>query len=249
MPRRSLILRLFDRRFDWRRTRSDIAKTFSDCPNLKGSVFVVTYGRSGSTLLQSLLQSIPGAHFSGENYAVLEGLYQATLRAHRTRTNWGKEDRPPNHPWHGASGIDPARFESKLAKLFVDEIIQPPATARWIGFKEIRYVALGDDLAGYLQFIRRTFPNAHFVFNSRRAEDVAKSKWWAKRPEDEVISLVERTDARFADYAKAYPDHSKHVSYDETVADPSSLKPVFDMLGEELDLDLAQSILSVRLNH
>lgn len=223
--------------------------TLTAYPNLKGSVFVVTYGRSGSTLLQSLLQSIPGAHFSGENYAVLDRLYEASRRARRTRKIWGKKDHPPNHPWFGASKIDPVRFEHKLTKLFVEEIIQPPANARWIGFKEIRYQALGEDLADYLQFVRRTFPNAHFVFNSRKAEDVAKSKWWAKKPEVEVISIVERMDERFADYAKAHPDHSKHVFYEETVADPKSLKPVFNMLGEELDLDLAQSILSVRLKH
>lgn len=218
-------------------------------PNLKGSVFVVTYGRSGSTLLQSLLQSIPGAHFSGENYGVLDRLHEASRRARRTRRTWGKKDHPPNHPWFGASRIAPARFERKLVELFVEEIIQPPTNARWIGFKEIRYHTLGDDFADYLQFVRRTFPNAHFVFNSRNAKDAAKSKWWAKQPEEQVISLVERMDGRFADYAAAHPDHSKHVFYERTVADPATLGPVFEMLGEDLDLDLVRSILSVRLTH
>lgn len=218
-------------------------------PDLKGSVFVVTYGRSGSTLLQSLLQAIPGAHLAGENFAVLQRLYNASHQARRTREVWGKKEHAPNHPWFGASQIEPERFERRLAELFVEEILQPPREARWIGFKEIRYPALGEALPEFLQFVRRTFPNAHFVFNSRKAEDVARSKWWAKQPRDHVVSLVERMDARFADYAAANPDHAKHVSYEAVVADPATLVPVFEMLGEPLDLDLARSILSVRLSH
>lgn len=243
-PRR--VVKLIDR---LRRKPRPLENGFPGCPNLKGSVFVVTYGRSGSTLLQSLLQNIPDAHFSGENFAVLERLFRAAHRAQRTRETWGRKDHPANHPWYGASRIDPVRFEKRLVDVFVEEIIQPPVNARWIGFKEIRYPELGDALPEYLDFVRRTFPNAHFVFNSRAAKKVAKSKWWANKPEAEVTELVESMDARFAAYAKAHPDHAKHVFYEDTVADPGSLAPVFDMLGETLDLDLARATLSVRLNH
>jgi len=222
---------------------------FSNLKELKGSIFIVTYGRSGSTVLQSLLQSIPGAHIVGENYATLEPLYRAANRVRRSKATWGKEELPKNHPWFGAARLEPVRFEHRMAELFVKEIIQPPMDARWIGFKEIRHPALGDDLGDYLDFMRGSFPNAHFVFNSRNARDVAKSTWWAKMPETEVTETLEAADARFRAYAAAHPDYAAHVQFEDVVADPASLRGVFDMLGEKLNLRLAKSILKVRLEH
>lgn len=54
-------------------------------PQLVGSLLIVTYGRSGSTLLQSMLQTIPGAHIAGENYNALHPIFQSVRRAQRTK--------------------------------------------------------------------------------------------------------------------------------------------------------------------
>jgi hypothetical protein len=67
----------------------------NDLPNLKGSVFIVTYGRSGSTLLQSMLQTIPGIHLSGENYGALLKLREVSSCAVRMKQIWGQK---VNHP-------------------------------------------------------------------------------------------------------------------------------------------------------
>ncbi|MCA8867326.1 MAG: sulfotransferase [Rhodobacteraceae bacterium] len=222
---------------------------FETYPNLKGTIFIVTYGRSGSTLLQSLLQSIPGAHIVGENYNALEGLFRTAERARMARSKWGKKDHPPNHPWHNASRIRPVRLETGLAEVFTRELIAPPRDARWIGFKEIRFQTLDDDFEGFLNFQRRAFPNAFFVFNSRRGEDVANSAFWKKRPRDQVLDMVTRMDARFADFADKNPDCSHHVFYEQTIDDPATLQPLFDKLDEPLDLDAAKAVLGERLTH
>lgn len=222
---------------------------FDSYPDLKGTIFIVTYGRSGSTLLQSLLQSIPGAHIVGENYNALEGLFRTAQRARKARSKWGKKDRPPNDPWHNASQIRPARLEKALAEVFTRDVLAPPQDARWIGFKEIRFQTLDDDFDDFLAFQRRAFPNAFFVFNSRRGEDVANSAFWKKRPRHQVVDMVTRMDARFADFAEKNPECSHHVFYEQTVADPASLQPLFDKLGEPLDLEAARAVLGERLTH
>lgn len=218
-------------------------------PHLKGTIFIVTYGRSGSTLLQSLLQTMVGAQINGENGGALEGLFHASKAAHLARETWGRKPHPAAHPWRGAHRIDPDRFEQRLVEVFTQEILHPPPAARWIGFKEIRYHRLGDDFPVFLQFCRRNFHNAFFVFNSRRGEKVAKSKWWANQPEKKVLQLVARMDTHFAAFAVANPRISHHVFYEETIADPTSLVPLFEKLGETLDLDKMQSILSNPLTH
>ncbi|NRB35100.1 MAG: sulfotransferase [Rhodobacteraceae bacterium] len=218
-------------------------------PNLKGSLFIITYGRSGSTLLQSLLHTIPGAHLTGENYNVLAFVFRASHRAHLTKREWGQKPKPGNHPWYGADAVMPQRFERGMINLFVRDLIQPPTNARWIGFKEIRYPAVGDDLPRFLTFLRRSFPNAHVVFNSRDPRKVAKSRWWANKPRKDVIKMVTECDARFATYAAANPDHAIHVHHENTVSDPESLRPVFEMLDEPFDLDRINEVLAQPLTH
>ena len=218
-------------------------------PQLKGTIFVVTYGRSGSTALQGILQTIPGAHITGENYMALEGLFIAAKRLRRADRTWGKKPRPKAHPWYGADLFKPKRFETRLADVFIEEVIQPPSDARWIGFKEIRYQRLGGNLSEFLAFCERSFPNPFFVFNSRNAEDVAKSKWWANQPRERVLELVAAMDARFAEYVEAHPTRSHRVFHEQTVSDPTSLQPLFDKLGEPLDLDAAGTILATPLTH
>ena len=40
-------------------------------------LFTLTYARSGSTLLQNILNSVPGVLFRGENAGALNGLYSS----------------------------------------------------------------------------------------------------------------------------------------------------------------------------
>lgn len=222
---------------------------FPKYPDLKGTIFIVTYGRSGSTLLQSLLQSIPRSHIVGENYNVAEALLQASNRAMRTKKTWGKKPHPKHHPWFGAHEVTPSRFEKQLVQAFVEEIIHPPKDVRWFGFKEIRYPAVGDALADTLAFYRRNFPNAQIIFNSRDAQEVAKSKWWANRPAEDVYKMVAQMDQRFADYTASNPDHSHHAFHANTATNPAALKPLFDKLGEPFDRGTIEAVLKCKLRH
>ena len=66
-------------------------------------VFVVTYGRSGSTLLMGLLNSIPGFLIRGENWDALHHLF----RFHQTLEDGSRRWEPARlrqrtHPFFGA---------------------------------------------------------------------------------------------------------------------------------------------------
>ena len=64
-------------------------------------VFVVSYGRSGSTLLQSAINSTPGTQLRGENCNILYSLYRAVASAELTILGRARhpEPRRPDHPW------------------------------------------------------------------------------------------------------------------------------------------------------
>lgn len=218
-------------------------------PNLKGTIFIVTYGRSGSTLLQRLLMTIPGCTIRGENHHMLELMWKAGERASLARTTWGREVRPADHPWFGADLLKPRVLGDALVDVFVSHVLQPPPQVRWFGFKEIRYDSLGDRFPDMLDFMRATFKGAVFVFNTRAAADVANSAWWANWKPEDVEALVARMDRRFADYAAAHPECCVQLRYEDFATDPAGLRPVFDRLGEPLDEVAVRAVQARRLPH
>ncbi len=213
-------------------------------------VCIVTYGRSGSTVLQTVLQTIPGYHIRGENMNVLYSLYRAANAAHSTRYDHGNKDHGMEEPWYGADKVVPERFSKKLIDIFVEEIIQPPSDARVIGFKEIRFHEAGpEQFEDYLNFIHENLAPCKFVFNVRNWQDVSKSGWWASMDQELVRGIVENCDSMYAAYQQKYPERTLQLSYDETKNNPAAFQPLFDFLGEPFDLEKVTEIVGRRLKH
>lgn len=218
-------------------------------PNLKGTIFIVTYGRTGSTLLQNLLMTIPDCTIRGENHNALRGLFSATSQVKMTKKKWGKKEQPASHPWYGADAIRPNFFANAVVDAFVNNVLVPPQEARWFGFKEIRYHTYEDSFEDMMDFIRQNFKNAYLVFNRRSVEEVQKSAWWANWKPEQVGDLVQKMDQRFADYHAAHPEFTEFLQYETFSQDPLALKPLFDKLGETLDVDKIRAVLDNRLTH
>ncbi|MFN3513530.1 MAG: sulfotransferase family protein [Phenylobacterium sp.] len=212
-------------------------------------VFIVTYGRSGSTLVQKLIGGLPGYHIRGENSDALRGLvrsYQAALKA---KEEFGKQPTPPDTPWYGAYDIDPRSYGETLADQFVRQILMPPPDARAVGFKEIRYFHEPEELETYIAFIRQFFAPARFVFNTRNPEAVAGSSWWKEKPREEVVAQIADWNRTIEAYVARHPQDCLLVHYDAFVADPERLRPLFEFLGEPYDPDYVAQTLEKRLQH
>ena len=83
----------------------------NDCTK---SVFIVTYGRSGSTLVQNMLNALPGACIRGENENLLAPFARAwDMLRHSER---GAKLRDAGHatgpatPWYRFEEVTPDRF-------------------------------------------------------------------------------------------------------------------------------------------
>lgn len=217
--------------------------------HLEKFVFIVTYGRSGSTLLQKILQSIEGYCIRGENELALLALYRSVKRARVAHYRYGRQALPADHPWYGADEIDPEHYARRLADVFVDEILRPAPACRVSGFKEIRYFAVGDEFEEFLDFIRENFSPCQILFNKRRAESVAQSSWYRKSRPEEVVEMVKTLDARFDAYQGKHPSGCHTVVYDEYVNDPSTLSALFGFLGERFSQSRIEALMARRLTH
>ncbi|GAB3518197.1 sulfotransferase [Arthrobacter monumenti] len=203
----------------------------SDGAGLK-YLFVVTYGRSGSTLLQGILNTIPGYLIRGENRGLMGDLYKFHQRAVKDREQRRKaEPIPVTHPWFGIDGYPDDVALSGMRELALSTFIRPENDSRVVGYKEIRWPQ--NDLPEFIDYLRSVFPGARFVVNTRSLEEVSRSKWWADKPN--AIAELKATEERFLALAENIGDAAFRVHFDDYVANPSNLSSLFDWLGEEFD--------------
>ena len=206
-------------------------------------LLVVTYGRSGSTLLQGILSSTPGVMVRGENGGLLQHLFQF----HRTAA--GHRDRlarsvplPQEHPWWGLDGYRDETAFRGFRTLMLETVLRPTPDTRLVGFKEIDWPT--DDLAELLEFTRSVFPGARFVLNTRDLEQVAQSKWWARNPD--ALAELQTIEKTYVEALAPLADAAYRVHYDDFVADPTVLRGLFEWLGLEFDESRVRAVMDVR---
>ncbi|MEC3995782.1 sulfotransferase [Actinacidiphila sp. DG2A-62] len=208
-----------------------------------GYLFLLTYGRSGSTLLQNLLSTAPGVLIRGENQGVLYHLcqYHSRVLHHRDRLA-PNAPLPSTHPWWGIDGYPEQYALDALRHLVLDTLIRPLPDSRVVGFKEIDWPS--GALPGYVSFLRAVFPGARFVVNTRDLEATSRSKWWARRPDAaEHLAGLER---QLLDVAEELGDDAFRVHYDDYCADHDALRPLFDWLDAPFDRDLVDAVMTLR---
>lgn len=216
-------------------------------------VFLITYARSGSTLLMSLLNHCEGVCIRGENRATLLHLFraQAALNDTAARGRNGRQQ-ARDRPWFGAGSVRPAQFRRQLLNSYVAQVLVPPAGTRITGCKEIRHDhPFVDDaeFAAYVQFLIKSFPQARLVFNSRRVEDVCQSAWLRQRPRAKVAAMVATCERRFATALATHPAHCFHVDYDCFTADPQRYEALFAFLDLPYDPTRVAQVLAKPLAH
>lgn len=207
-----------------------------------GYVFVMTYGRSGSTLLAGVLNTIPGYLIRGENRDALHHLFlfHQTLMAERRRVPH-EQQLDATHPYFGIGGYPPRRALVRIRRLVLDTVLRPEPDTRVTGFKEIRWYH--PDLEEYVAWLREVFPGARFVLNTRNHGDVLRSRWWARGDHAESLQDIEvRLRALVAELGAA----AYHVHYDDYVADPTRLRDLFSWLGEDFDEAAVSATMAVR---
>lgn len=216
-------------------------------------VFVVTYGRSGSTLIQKLLNAMAGACVRGENSNALMPLARAwhTVRTSPDlrRVQRRREPTTPDLPWYGGECVKADRYGRSLAQAFTRDILCPPPGTRIAGFKEIRWTRDPEGFPIALDFAYSCFPNAHFVFNTRDHAAVCRSGWWADQDPEQVLKGLARSETLFDAHLARHPERGIKLHYDDYVRDHDALRALYAYLDEPFDPDAVRTVMDTRLTH
>lgn len=236
--------------------------------NESNCLFVVAQGRSGSTLLLKLLNNIEGYNICGENYGAisnLAGFYQSILKtttmvpkkegkfcSYEELINLPKQKilSSPKEikdysgfEWYNIYNIE--SIENKLQELIID-LFNPEKKFKVWGFKEIRfgientenYTTFSDEL----NFIKKLFPKAKFLFLTRNIESLLKSAWWAENPEKSREKL-EKQQFLFQEYHNNNIQFSYSITYNDLINNTKVLHGMYDFLGEEFELNKYQNLI------
>ncbi|MET1416169.1 sulfotransferase [Roseibium sp. HPY-6] len=231
-----------------------------------GYVFVVAFGRSGSTLTQHLLNSLPGYFVRGENSNALvhlsrsitaiqsEGNFQQRQEPQRTvisgkRPYFNKMVGTSLDPWYGMEDVDVDEYAMSLFDSFVSKVLCPRGDARVLGFKEIRYHNDPKYFPKFLDIIKTYFPKSRFIFQNRAFDNVVKSSFWKKHEQADVRRKWENFEELTQSYAEGNQDVCYQLRYENYLAGADKLEPLFEFLKEPFDATEVAKLLETKLKH
>lgn len=219
-------------------------------------VVILTYGRTGSTVLQAILNAFPNVVVRGENMNLPAFLFKAHAASVRTRSHATPVPLPSNDPWFGAEKVDPDRLLISARRMLIEDVIVPDLGVVLAGFKEVRntpdHFSSFEEFAAYAGFLASVLPGVRFVLNVRDPEATSKSGWWVS---DSSAAAKLQTSR---DWLLRLPASGIHglpssrflvLEYEKWSADPEELVPLLRFLGLPEDQALVCKILGRRLSH
>lgn len=219
-------------------------------------VVILTYGRTGSTVLQAVLNAHDGVYIRGENSNLAVSLFRATTAARATSAHATPVPLPSNAPWFGAGLLKIDGLLEKCRTILRDDVLAAPSDAVLFGFKEVRHTpshfASFGEFAAYVAFLDELFPGVRFICNVRGLAATAASGWWANDPDASAKLAVAR------DWIERLPSTAEHglpsdrfllLDYDRWSEDPVELLPLLEFLALPPNVDMLRRILGVRLSH
>lgn len=216
-------------------------------------VFIITYGRTGSTVLQSLLNEHVGVSIRGENHNATVELYRAYRALKKTTSHAPPTSLPPSDPWFGANLVSPESALESFRKVVLDDLLDASPGLRMTGFKEVRHTPEHfrdfDELLGYVGFLQELFPSARFVINVRSPELCSASGWWRTDP-DAYATLTTSKQWMLDLHDRLTPSKSSILmDHDQWSNDPAELLRLQEFLGLPADPAVTSKVLGKKLIH
>ncbi len=181
-------------------------------------VFVVTYGRSGSTLLQGMLNTLPRTLVRGENGLFVRQLFQAARTAEEFREKYhGPRSRRTSSAFYGVNHLTAQRFARSANRLVTSTLLGPESASAYdrIGFKEVSWHQVEpEETEPFFAWFDAVFPGAKYVLNTREPEHVVGSGFWQRQGNDAAMAAIARVQEIQSHLRESRPERVHDTRYE-----------------------------------
>lgn len=218
------------------------------------SLYVVTYGRSGSTLVNGYLSNLPGMDLKGENYLFPLPLAEAEARlADAVALRYGGREKQAS-PWYGSHQFSLVQWKRDIRRALMNQLYPFSPIPKTMGFKEIRwwYRLNEADFTEKLQWLISVRKPGAIVFLTRNLDNTMAGAWWAKQSDEERAKSragLEKFEELALAYAAAHPDHSVHISYEDFCASSEPAQRICSLLGVKFKEAVYKQTLGARYSY
>lgn len=217
------------------------------------TVLILTHGRSGSTLLQGVLNALDGFRIHGENHNFMFRLLDAHQALCKAKAEYNEKSDFATSPWFSVSSIGPDAFLAEVGRVTLSSLFSEIELRQHevVGFKEIRYFSEfsksggAERLSDFLEFARKTLPDCKFVFLTRDPAQTVVSAWWRGNSDKKKLkSDLSRFHEFMRGFAEKTPELAYCLDYADMTGKTARFWSLFDFLDARPDREVISEVLS-----
>ncbi len=218
-------------------------------------VFVVTYGRSGSTLTQGMLNTLPRTLVRGENNLYLLPIFRAYAGLETFKAKFGSDRAArPESAFYGLSEVDLDAFAGSVRELVQRQLLAglPASDVDRLGFKEVLWHRIRPpEWEPFFAFMDRVFADPLYVLNRRDVAMASTSGFWQKKKPGVAERQINRV-RRLQDFLResrperCFDTRFESMTSDDPTVAGDQLSRLAEFVHGSCDHDLLQALLATR---
>ena len=197
-------------------------------------VLICATGRSGSTTMQRIINTIPNSNICGENFAAINSLLEFYRRLKKTTIDYVPGHITPfNYDYLIKKNIKPSWYNSYnlnqmvyLIKMIIISMFKKSQITNVWGFKEIRYDSGNID---YLKDFKELFPQTKVIIQIRENVEAQSKSSWLKEDKN-ALQFLSKTNKEFIKFSLENKDWCYLTSF-ERMFDKNNLRNIFSFIN------------------
>ena len=212
-------------------------------------VLICATGRSGSTTMQRLINTIPNSNICGENFAAVNALLEFYRRLKYTTINYVPGHFTPfTYDYIIKKNIKPAWYNSynynnmvQMIRIMIIKMFKNSETTNVWGFKEIRY---DSGQIKYIKDFKELFPQTKVIIHIRENIQSQSQSGWHKGDKN-AVNYLTRTTQELITFAQQNREWC-YLSTFEHMFDRNNLQNMFSFIDcrEKYDENKVTEVLN-----
>lgn len=199
-------------------------------------VLICATGRSGSTTMQRIINTIPNSNICGENYGAINSLLEFYRRLKTTTKDYVPGHlRPATFEDIISKNVKPSWYNSynlnqivQMIKIMIINMFKNSQTTNLWGFKEIRY---DSGNIHYIKDFKELFPQTKVIIQIRENLVIQSNSGWFKGDKN-ALNYLKKNTKELIDFGLQNKEWC-YITTFERMFDRNNLKNIFLFIGFE----------------